>query len=268
MRAIRLARLADNEVALATAHLGWGMLYFNQGDYLHAEVHFTRGYRCAMRAGFHGLAGSATHDILVVSISSGRYDDAMPQATAAAKLYTADHPRFPLLAHDVAFLLSRLGYYSSALPVLEKCLPFVEGTRERILVLATLARAAGAVRDRLRFERAAAEVVRLAAHSEEMSDMSLYHVAQGARGFEMWERARELGGRAAAIATRSGNKYILQAAPALLNSIENREPGDEDVVPPEGGEIDALVAKLLKRLQKHTAPHDGRAVPVEKFPKY
>lgn len=267
-RAVRLARLRGDEIAFATARLGWGILEFNQGRYLHAESHFISAFRRSMRVGRRSTAGLARHCLLGVAIANGRYDVAMREAAEAVRLYAAHHPRFPVLAHDVAFAIAAQGCYSSAIPVLVKTLPLVGAARERILVLASLARAAGAARDRVRFERAAAEVLRMAESGAEMSDSSVYQVAQGARAFEQWDRAAALARQARDLAERSGNGYILGAAATLLGEIDARTAGDVDVVPEEGGEVDRLVALLLARLQKHTAPPDGRAVPVEKFPVY
>lgn len=267
-RASRLARLRHDEIAFATARLGWGMLEFNQGNYLHAEAHFLKAFRGAMRVGRRSTAGLASHNLFILAMSSGRYEHATRRAFEAVRLYAVHHPRFPVLAHDVALGLTLQGYYSSALPILVKTLPLVEELREKILVLATTARAAAAVRDRVRFERTAAEVLRMADASEEMSESSILHLAEGTRSFEQWERAAVLARRALELAGKTGNKYVSNAAQELLASIERREHGDADVVPEEGGDVDALAELLLSRLRKHTAPPDGRAVPVEKFPVY
>lgn len=267
-RALRLARLQDDEIAFVTARLGWGILEFNRGRYLHAESHFNVAFRRAMRVGRRSTAGLALHCRLGVAIACGRYDVAMRQAFEAVRLYAAHHPRFPVLAHDVAFAIAGQGFHSSAIPVLVRTLPLLGETRERILVLATLARAAGAARDRVRFERAAAQVLRLVEESTEMAESSVYQVAQGARSFEQWERADGLARQALSLAEQTGNGYIAGAARVLIDDVAERAPGDVDVVPEEGGEVDALVELLLCRLEKHTAPPDGRAVSVEKFPIY
>jgi tetratricopeptide (TPR) repeat protein len=267
-RAVRLARLQDDEIAFVTARLGWGILEFNQGRYLHAESHFNAAFRRAMRVGRRSTAGLARHCLLGVAVASGRYEIAMQQAFEAVRLYAAHHPRFPVLAHDVAFAIAAQGYYSSAIPVLLKTLPLLGEDRERILVLATLARAAGAARDRVRFERAAAEVLRMAESGPEMSESSIFQVAEGARSFEQWERAESLARRALGLAAQTGNGYIVSAARGLIESITRRAAGDVDLIPEEGSEIDQLVTLVTARLAKHTAPPDGRAVPVEKFPVY
>jgi tetratricopeptide (TPR) repeat protein len=267
-RAVRLARLQGDEIAFVTARLGWGILEFNQGRYLHAEAHFNAAFRRAMRVGRRSTAGLARHCLLGVAIASARYDVAMRQAFEAVRLYAVHHPRFPVLAHDVAFAIAAQGYYSSAVPVLVKTLALMGEARERILVLATLARSAGAARDRVRFERAADEVLRMAERSPEMAESSIFQVAQGARSFEQWDRAESLARRALLLAEQSGNGYIVGAARELMDSITERAAGDVDCIPEEGSEVDRLVELLLARLAKHTAPPDGRAVPVEKFPVY
>lgn len=221
-----------------------------------------------MRAGRRSLAAAAKHNLLGVAVTTGRLQDAWVHAWDAARMYAVHHPRFPLFAHDVAFLLAAEGYFSSAMLVLEKVAPYVERLRERILVAAAIARAAGAVRDRLRFERAAGEVVSLAARDSEFAPGCLYYVAEGARCFEQWERSEQLATQARALAEARGDIATLRLTTALLDALGRREPGAADIIPPLGGDVDQIVAILLKRLQKHTAPRDRRAVPPEKFPVY
>ncbi len=267
-RASRLARLQGDEVAFATVQLGWGILEFAQGNLLHAEAHFTKAFRRAMRVGRHSLAGPAKHNLIAVTATAGRHEEAWNHARDAVKLYVAQHPAFPRLAYDVALMLSLQGYHSSALPLIEKSLPFFTGRVERMTVLATLAGVAGVVRDRVRFERSVVEVLRLAEPTVELSESAFQHLAEGARCFEQWERAETWARRSIEIAGNSGNKSVLRIASELLDSILRREFGPEDAVPPAGGEVDQMVSLLLKRLRKHTAPLDRRAVPPEKFPVY
>jgi hypothetical protein len=91
---------------------------------------------------------------MTIRIHTGRHEEAAIFARDAVAFYKSDHPRIPALAHDVAFLWSRRGFYSSAAPLYEAVLPFIRINSERVVVLANLARAAGACRDRLRYERA------------------------------------------------------------------------------------------------------------------
>lgn len=267
-RASRLARLRGDEIAFATAELGWGILELAHGNLLHAEAHLVKAYRRAMRVGRHSLAGPAKHNLIAVTANAGRHEDAWEHAREAVKLYVAHHPAFPRLAYDVCLMLVLQGHSSSAIPVLESVLPHFGQDVERMTVLATLAGAAGMVRDRVRFERTAAEVLRLAEHTREFAESAFLRLAQGAWCFEQWERAGAWTRRALLLATESGDKSVVRMASELAGSIDRREFGPEDSVPPEGGEVDRLVALLLRRIKKHTAPPDRRAVPPERFPVY
>jgi tetratricopeptide (TPR) repeat protein len=267
-RGTRLARLHGDEIEFVTAHLAWGVLEDQVGNYLHAEAHFTKGFRRAMRAGRRSLAAAAKHNLMGVAVTTQRFEDAWGHAWDAARMYAAHHPRLPLFAHDVAFLFACEGYFSSALPILERVLPMVERLRERVLVLAAITRAAGAVRDRLRFERTAAEVLSIAARESELAAGCIYYVAEGARCFEQWERSRQLALQCLELADAREDHAVQSLATALLDALSRREPGAVDEIPPLGGQVDEMGALLLKRLRKHTAPRDRRAVPPEKFPVY
>jgi tetratricopeptide (TPR) repeat protein len=255
-RAIRLARRANDDIAFAHAHRGYGFTLADMGRFDEAEPHFWKCVRVAKRRGRRSLAGSGYHDLFMTAVHLERWSDALEYAQNAVALYKLGHPRFPLLAHDVAFFWCRRGYHSSALPVFEKVLPLVERQRERILVLASLARSAAVVRDNIRFQRAATAVLVLAAADSEMSASSLYHVAEGARCFHDWVRAEELAQQALTAARQRGNGTVVQLAEQLLDSLRSRLPGDTDTVPEEGGIVDATRELLLKKLMRQ--PPTGR----------
>jgi tetratricopeptide (TPR) repeat protein len=267
-RAVRIARLQGDEIAFATARLGWGMLEFNHGNFLHAEAHFTKGFRSAMRVGRRSLAGSAKHNVMAVYIASHRYTEARVHAWDAVRLYAAHHPALPRLAHDVGFLLAEEGYCASAIPIFEKALTFFAGGVERMSVLGSMARAAAVVRDRLRFERAADEALALAERISGGGESVLYQLAEGARCFEQWDRAGAWAARALELALANGNKSVARLATDLLAALDEREMAPSSLLPEVGGEVDQLVELVLRRLQKHTAPRDRRAVPPEQFPIY
>ena len=272
-RAIRLARRAQSErikyseVDFAIAQIGFSKLLIGLGRSREAEPHLWKAIRAAVRAGRTSLAGAAHHDLLLVAVRLGRWIDALEHAKQAVKLYKDGHPRFPLLAFDVAFMWSWRGYFSSALPVFEKVLPFVEHQRERILVLASLARSAATVRDHIRYVRASSEVLRLAAQDEESAASSLYHVAEGARSFQQWDRAEELATRALEIARKRKDADSVELAEHLLAALKRNDPGDVDVVPEEGGIVDATREMILRKLQKQPAPElSSEAVRPERYP--
>jgi tetratricopeptide (TPR) repeat protein len=266
-RAIRLARLTRNEIDFANAHRGYGFILAELGRFVEAEPHFWKAVRAALRVGRKSLAGAGYHDLLLVAVHQQRWGDALIFAQQAVALYKVEHPRLPLLAHDVAFFWNRLGYFSSALPVLERALLLVARERERILVLASLARSAAAVRDNLRFQRSAKAVLELAAVDEEMAASSLYHVAEGCRCFGEWARAERLAHDALRIAEARGNATVIGLAGTLLRQLSERLPGDVDTVPDEGGIVDQTREMILRKLLRHPAPAaEAGAVPPERYP--
>ncbi|HYW12681.1 MAG TPA: hypothetical protein VE871_12020, partial [Longimicrobium sp.] len=149
----------------------------------------------------------------------------------------------------------------------EKTLELFPAGVERMSVLASLARAAAVARDRLRFERAAVEADAMTERTPG-GESVLYQLAEGARCFEQWDRANAWADRALELATASGNKSVVRLAGDLLVALSVREMAPAGEIPELGGPVDQLVDLVLRRLKKHTAPRDRRAVPPEQFPVY
>lgn len=269
-RAVRLARLSKAkraEAEFAIAHLGWGNLEADMGRFRAAEFHATKGLRAALRAGRHSLAASAYHDLMTIGIHSERFEEAIALAQDAIALYRSDHPRLPALAHDVAFLWSKLGYFSSATPLFEMTLPFLALPNERAVVLANLARAAGACRDRLRYERAFRSIDEDLQEGKLMQASVYYHLAEGCRSFEEWARARKYCDLALSVARERGNALIAAQSTRLASELQTHEGGDIDVIPPDGGRIDEMREVLIKKLRRQLPPPPGGGgVPPEKYP--
>ena len=273
-RAMRLARRTQaegikySEIDFANAHRGYGFLLADLGKMAEAEPHFWKSVRAALRAGKKSLAGAGYHDLLMVTVHLERWPEALEHAKQAATLYKDGHPRFPLLAFDIAFMWCRQGYFSSALPILEKILPWVEHQRERILVLASLARSAGAVRDHIRYVRAAREVLAMAAVDTEMTASSLYHIAEGARCFYEWDRAQQLATRSLELARKRDNATVMELSERLLIALAAREPGDIDAIPEEGSVVDATRELIMRKLEKQPPPElSSEGGPPERYPK-
>lgn len=272
-RAARLARRAQklgvkgSEIDFANAHLGLGNLELDLGHFERAQQHYWKAVQASLRVGRKSLAGSAHHNLLHVMIATERFAEAREHAQAAAKFYPAGHPRLPILAHDIALLWLWQGYFSSALPILKLVLPLIKGQRERILVLASLARCAAAIKDHICYERAAAEVVAMAAGNSEMADSSLYHIAEGARSFWEWDKAEILATRALSLAHERGNSPVAALAGSLLDAVGAHKLGDVDVIPVVGSTIDTATELVIRKLQKQPAPdvYPG-AVPPERYP--
>ncbi len=272
-RAARLARRAHklgvkgSEIDFAKAHLGLGNLEHGLGHYKQAEHHLFKAAHAALKMGRKSLAASAYHSLIGVTYEQGHIDVALQHTEQAARLYPACHPRLPLLAHDIGFFWLRQNYFSSALLLFEKILPWVEGQHERILVLASLARSAAAVKDHIKFEHAAAEVLAIAAADNELAATSLYHIAEGERSFWRWDKAERLATRALGLARERDNLPLASVTASLLDSVRAQKLGDVDTVPPRGSKIETVTALVLRKLQKQPAPELAPgAVPPERYP--
>jgi tetratricopeptide (TPR) repeat protein len=266
-RALRLGRLADNQIDIANARLGLGNLESDLGHMGRAEAHFWKAARAALRNGRRSLAAAAFHNLIGVTYDTGRKTDALEHLQKAARCYDPEHPRFPAFAYDAGFFLMREGYFSSALLLFETVLPRVEGQRVGVLVRSALARSAAAVRDNIRYTRQSTAVLAMTAVDDEDSANALYQLAEGARSFQDWERAQALAHRALALATQRSDSRIARYAEGLIDEIRRRVPGDIDRVPPEDDPIDSVTQDVLRKLKKKGAPPaEGGAVTPERYP--
>lgn len=263
LRATRLARMANSDSDFAVAHLGWGNMESELGRLSKAEFHATKAFRAALRVGRHGLAASAYHDLLTIKIHTEKLADAWAYARSAVASYRVDHPRFPALAHDIAFLWGKLGYHSSSLPVYIAVLPTMKRKRERLIVLANIARAAAASHERLYFMRASGEILQAMREGYDVPATALYHLAHAYQTYEEWVQAEQLAEHAQTGAT---GRWKIQTE-RLIRSIAAREAGDRDLLPPDGGEVDNIREVLLRRLKRHGADHPNSGeVPPERYP--
>lgn len=263
-RALRMAQARRNYIEIATAHLGLGNLESDLGRLSVAETHQCKAYRAALRAGKRSLAGSAYHNLLLLKIRMERYGEAWVHAKEALAAYKRDHPRFALLAHDIALLWMHLGHFSAAHLVFERVLALLKRPSDRMVVLANVARSAAACGDRLRYERAVRAILHHLEEGGKVTVFTLYYLAQAARTAGDWARAEDAARRTLEAAPEG--EYRARAE-KLVEAIAARLPGDEDVLPEEGGEIEQVREFLLRRLEKHTAPGiDPGAVPPEQNP--
>lgn len=264
-RAVRLARLAKCEIDFAVAHRACGVVLAQIGRFDKAEDHFWKCVLAALRVGNKSLAATGYHHLFAVAVDRNNLEEALVLGQQAVALYKVGHPRFPYLAHDVAFFWCKYGYFSSALPVFKAVASLLE--RDRSYVLASLARAAAAVRDHILYERTAREVMGLIETEARMAASSLYHLAEGARCFHEWDRAECLVRSALEFGRAWQDATAKELAEQLLVAISRKEPGDVDVVPEEGSIIDETCELMLRKLRKQPAPGSSPgAVPPQKYP--
>jgi tetratricopeptide (TPR) repeat protein len=262
-RASRLARRQENEVEFSRAQIGLGSLAVDVGALAEAQAHYEKGFKAALRCGRHSLAGWAFHDLVLLKIGQEAYDEAWVHAKNALSIYKREHPRFPALAHDIALLWSRMGYFSAAMPIFERVLPLMARGYERLIILSNLARAAAACGDRMRYERAIREFLRVHDEGGTIPPSSWVHAAYAAHTCGDWERAERL----ITLSLEHAHSGYVDMSNELARSIAVRAPGDQDIIPDAGSEIDVYRDLILRRLTKHTVPGWGPGtMPPEKFP--
>jgi tetratricopeptide (TPR) repeat protein len=247
---------------LSTARFGWANLALDLGNLAEAEVHATKAFRAALRCGRHGDAAGAYHTLATALIHQGRHDEAWVHARNALTSYPLDNPRFPALAHDIAFLWGKQGFFSDAADIYEMVLPTISHADERFVVLANIARAAAAAGDRLRYERAAREILRAADSESVVAHSVLYHLARAAINIGDWFLAARLAKR---IPPQQSVRWA-QMMDDLHKDIRTRSGGEVNVIPEYGSEIHAARSLLVKKLERSAGPAGGSGPAEEKHP--
>jgi tetratricopeptide (TPR) repeat protein len=248
-RAAALAWQAGSDTELARARLGLGVLAHNLGKLAEAAEHCGKARRAALRNGNVSLAAQAHHELFLLHITARNHGQALTDATEAARLYPTKDARLPAFAFDLGFFWTVSGYYSSAATLFTKVGHYFTAPEPRTLYLAVYARAAAAVRDRLRFERLKAEACALAVPGTESEAVAMFHLAEGARAFERWTDAHELACAAQNLARARANEPLAERAAELLAAVDLRSLGAEDVVPLAGSAPDLLTSTVITKLQ-------------------
>lgn len=262
-RALRQATRDKDLINKAIARLGWSALELELGNLGPAIHHATKAFRAAMRAGRRSLAASASHDLMACYIHQERYEEALMHSRSAVAMYKLDHPRFPGLAHDVAVLWSRLGYHSSALVVFQMILANMQRVEDHTTALANVARSAAACRDRVSYQRAMGEALEAAKTKAPIRPSTYYHLAWAARTYEDWTLAEKL---AKTYLARCPDTHKPRAR-KLLDEIRERRPGEVDIIPDPGSELEQSRTTLLRKLRRRAASGPDEATPPpERYP--
>lgn len=214
-----------------------GNLYVQQGAFADALDTLKRALNVARRIG-RERCGAVKHDLFTLYILMGEHARAEEAALAALDLYGPEHPNLPKLAHDVAGLWLRQGRFRTALPVLEALKPYLSVPEERLRVLASIARASAAVRDRQRFDTSRAEaweIVRDAAPAARAAvPAALVELGYAAATLGEWEDAERTLTLALETATARGAHEDASSAENALSVVRARMPLDRSNGPPHG----------------------------------
>ncbi|MDB4949604.1 MAG: hypothetical protein JWM27_2253 [Gemmatimonadetes bacterium] len=253
--AIAHARRNEDWITYTMAYAGLGNLYGERGNFPMARRALATAVRTARRRRLGELEAMASHDLFAMAAEAGRVREAEKLAASVAELYGAGHPRLPHLAHDLAYLWVERGDLGNALPVLLSLRPHIHGHPDRMLLVSSVARAAGGLREAAEFEEAWGEGMRLveAAGPREGVSASLLNLARGAEGVGNVERAKGAARRALETATKMREGKQRLAAEALLERLD-REPAAAPSLPAPRPGTERLVEQLVSYLAPAAVP--------------
>lgn len=253
-RVIGLGRQAKDWGSYAEAFMGLGNLYLQRGNIPAARRFHIRGLRAARRHGMRDIQGRALHDLFVIAVTSSTPEEALGHARAAFKAYGPQHPKLPVLAHDLAYFWMERGRFGQALQVFQVLRPSITDPTEHMQNVADIGRAAGGAGSRAAYDEAWNEIWSFAGdwHTRPTSAQALLDLARGAASLKDWPRAERAATTARDVATRREEAKVAMEADSLLDSV-SRKRNLEAVTSPAGGEeeeaeSEALSADLLRTL--------------------
>jgi len=249
---------ADDWPTYARAFLGLGTLYMERGNFPAARRFHDRALKVASRNTLHHLQGSALHNLFSIAVETGDTAKAHELARAALEAYGPTDPYLPRLAHDVADFWNTQGRFDHALPVLERLVSIFQAPVERLIVAAGIARAAGGLGRRERFQQAWDDVwdMHQAGTAEEAAAGALLDLAHGAASLSLWDRAERAAQAALDLATRRNEGKVRLTAEAVLDSARHHRLAESRTAGSAAAE-DAAAESLPGELVRSLAVFEG-----------
>jgi tetratricopeptide (TPR) repeat protein len=230
-RAKRVAVWTGDWELQAQAINSLGNLRVHLGDFAKGRELLASAARLAKRKRLREREAKVLHDLLAVSIYDGRLDEAETYAVKAFSAYGSAHPDVINLAFDVAHLWMQRGHFARALAVLKALYPRVADDDRQLRVIASAARAAGAVGEADTFQSAWVDAWKLieggtVSHLRAAAPLEL---GLGALSLGLWEHANValVASRAAAQELREGD--TLARAESSLDHLGHRQAADRFV---------------------------------------
>lgn len=220
-RCVRGARdIGDPEIQTLGLN-SLGNILYERGDFPAAKRILSAALRLARRHHLHERQGEVLHDLCVVATWSEELIQAEQYARESYDIYRTGHERLPRLAHDIAVLWMKQGYFSRALFVLRELPQFLDSSEDRARVQAILARAAAACGQANVFEDAwnAAYPVLSDPSFGKRAAPDFYELGIAASSLGQWERAIDALDRALALAQCSGESDVVHRAEVALANV-------------------------------------------------
>lgn len=210
-RAHRLGVWTRDVQIQVRALLSLGNLHLHEGSYPSARRVHERALRQAVRHRLKDEEAMALHDLFISAFKTGKYDEADKLWLRALRSYGPGHEQIPKFAHDVAYFWLTRGHFDRALAITGALAGHFELAWERLRVLATAIRCAGACGDRERFETMWRAAQALESRIETTYALASCHLdmGYGASSLENWDRAEEVLRRAAELGQITGEADIV-----------------------------------------------------------
>ncbi len=227
-RSVRVAGSRGDWETQALALNSLGNVFYEAGKFREAQQSQLHALRSVRKHGLREREGEVMHDLFVATAYVGELDQAEEYARAALDLYLPQHDRLAALAYDVAFLWMKRGEYSRAFPVLMELSRHFREPHERVLVLASTARAAGACGEEVVYAQLSAEASLLAAESESGRGVpyALYELGLGASSLGQWDTAEQFLIRAEGAARSRGEHDVIVKAEHALSAVRVRHSAE------------------------------------------
>jgi tetratricopeptide (TPR) repeat protein len=190
-RAKRVAVWTGDWDLQALAITSLGNVKVHLGDLAAGRELLLSAVRLSKRQRLRERQAKAMHDLLLVSIYDGRFEEAEKHALGAFTLYGPEHPNVIRLAFDVALLWNNQGQFARSLPVLKALHSRFSEADQQLRVIASTARAAGAVGDAETFHAAWAESWELldSGSADHLRAAAPLDIGLGALSLGLWEHA-------------------------------------------------------------------------------
>ncbi|HEU0297891.1 MAG TPA: tetratricopeptide repeat protein [Longimicrobium sp.] len=253
-RSARVAGSMGDWEAQTLALNSLGNAFYEAGNYREAIRTLGEALRVSRKHRLRHREGEILHDLSAVSVWGGDLARGESFAMAAHEIYRTGHHRLPALAHDVAVLWIKRGQFARAFAVLKELPVFFDSPEDRIRVLASLARTAGACRDAPTFlqARSAAEALAADHRVELRSAPALLEIGLGAWELGEWEVAQNTLARAVRIAETAREADVRVQAESALGAVRERRSPENGRNPAEDRSAyasDPVVSRFLVSLQ-------------------
>jgi tetratricopeptide (TPR) repeat protein len=255
---IMVARQVGDWDSYSRAYIALGNMLISRGNLPAAARMHIKALRAARRKGLQQIQGMALHDLFVISHEMGRDEQAEEYARQAFRAYGGIHPSVPALAHDIAYFWLQRGNFQRALDVFQALEHHFFSARQRLALLANIARAAAGVGNRDLYRRMWTQVYRVGKDPELQAVLPgcTLELAHGAANLGEWDRAEQAAQDSYEEATKTGQGRIRLQAEALLDSIRSGRAAAQQAQEParRDSSKSASLAGDLVRCLANSAP--------------